>query len=133
MRLFLAHPLVNEVMLSVNFCSDNLGLFIKSINKSHTHISCNISPKLDIFYLRPLPVAPKNPIKPWFYSSPIGKNVLSSMLKTMCVDAGIEGHKTNHSLRATGATEMFKAGVPEKIIQQRTGHMSLKALGVYES
>ena len=88
--------------------------------------------KLDIFYLRPLPVAPKNPIKPWFYSSPIGKNVLSSMLKTMCVDAGIEGHKTNHSLRATGATEMFKAGVPEKIIQQRTGHMSLKALRVYE-
>ena len=30
-----AHPSVNEVMLSVNFCSDNLGSIIQSINESH--------------------------------------------------------------------------------------------------
>ena len=45
---------------------------------------------------------------------PIEKNVLGSMLKTMCSVARIEGTKTNHSLQATGATDMFKAGVPEK-------------------
>ena len=48
----------------------------------------------------------------------------------MCASANID--KTNHSLRATGATELFRAGVPEKIIQQRTGHMSLKGLHIYE-
>ena len=47
----------------------------------------------------------------------------------MCKDASIEGNKTNHSLRATGATTMFDRGVPEKIIQERR---SLEALRSYE-
>ena len=40
--------------------------------------------------------------------------------------------KSNHSLRATGATEMFAANVPEKLVQSRTGHRSLDALRLYE-
>ena len=44
------------------------------------------------------------------------------MLKDMCFEAGIAGHKTNHSLRVTGASELFQAGVLEKIIKERTGH-----------
>ena len=54
------------------------------------------------------------------------------MLKDMCHDTAIGGRKTNHSLRATGASELFAAGVPEKIIKERTGHRSLQALHVYE-
>ena len=54
------------------------------------------------------------------------------MIKNMCRDAGISGKKTNHSLRATGTTEMFQAQVPEKIIQERTGHRSVAALRTYE-
>ena len=50
----------------------------------------------------------------------------------MCSQVGISGHKTNHSLRATGTTRMFEAGVPDKIIQQRTGHRSAEALHLYE-
>ena len=50
----------------------------------------------------------------------------------MCEDAGVKGHKTNHSLRATAASELFRANVPEKIIQERTGHRSLTALRTYE-
>ena len=41
-------------------------------------------------------------------------------------------NKTNHSLCATGATDLYAAAVPEKLIQQRTGHRSLKALRIYE-
>ena len=37
------------------------------------------------------------------------------------------GHKTNHSVRATGAMELYHGNVPEKFIQYRTGHQSLKA------
>lgn len=44
---------------------------------------------------------------------------------------GIAG-KTNHSLRATGASALFEANVPEKLIQERTGHRSVKALRLYE-
>ena len=49
----------------------------------------------------------------------------------MFVEIGVSG-KTNHSLRATGASDMFQAGVPEKIIQERTGHWSMDALRMYE-
>ena len=51
----------------------------------------------------------------------------------MCSEAEISGNKTNHSLRATAATEMFRRGVPEKLIQERTGHRSLEALRSYET
>ena len=54
------------------------------------------------------------------------------MLKEMCKLAGIEGNFTNHSLRAYGATKLFQSHVPEKLIQQRTGHRSLDALRLYE-
>ena len=55
----------------------------------------------------------------------------------MCLKAGVEGKKTNHSLRATSATQMYQSGVyqsgvPEKVIQERTGHRSLKALRCYK-
>ena len=53
------------------------------------------------------------------------------MVKEMFQQIGISG-KTNHSLRATGASCLFEAKVPEKIVQERTGHRSLKALRIYE-
>ena len=41
----------------------------------------------------------------------------------------LQGLRPNHSLRAT---TLFKAGVPEKIIQSTTGHRSVDALRCYE-
>ena len=51
----------------------------------------------DIFYLRPRPTVPDGPVNPWFDLVPVGKNELAQMVRRMCVDAGIEGMKTNHS------------------------------------
>ena len=48
-----------------------------------------------------------------------------------CSEVGIEG-KTNHSLRATGASRLFEANVPEKLIKERTGHRSTDSLRIYE-
>ena len=79
--------------------------------------------KKNIFYTRPVPTLPKNPYDPWYCAVPYGKNKLSSMFKEMCIEAGI-GHKTNHSLRATGASELFKEGVPEKNWSQVPGSSS---------
>ena len=53
------------------------------------------------------------------------------MIKDMCSEAGI-GQRTNHSLRATGATALFQANVPERIIQKTTGHGSRDSLQTYE-
>ena len=54
------------------------------------------------------------------------------MVSEMCKLANILGHHANHSLRATGATDLYTAGVPEKIIQERTGHRSIESLRTYE-
>ena len=86
----------------------------------------------DFFYARPLYDIPKDPSKPWYCAAPIGRITLASCFKNMYQNAGIHGKKTNHCLRATGASELFDAGVPEKIIKERTGHRSVEALRIYE-
>ena len=86
----------------------------------------------DVFYLQPLPKVPSDDSKPWYALAPVGRNTLSTMVKNICTDAGVGGNKTNHSLRATGTTALFTAGVPEKVIQQRSGHLSLQGLRQYE-
>ena len=73
------------------------------------------------FYLCPLERMPDDVMLPWFSKQAVGKNKLNTMVKTMCVTDGVLT-KTNHSLRATAATEMFQASVPEKAIQKRSGH-----------
>ena len=85
--------------------------------------------EMDAFYMKPLdkPL----PSKPGFAAQPCGENKLACMVKDMFAMAGITG-KTNHSLRATGASELFRSSVPEKIVQERTGHRSIKALRMYE-
>lgn len=68
---------------------------------------------------------------PWYDGVPVGKEKLRTFLQAMCKEAGISEHKTNHSLRATGASAMFNAGVSDKLIRDVTGHRST-ALQLYE-
>ena len=82
------------------------------------------------FYMQPLPQVPSLPGAPWCKNHVDGKNTLISMVKGMCEEAGILG-KTNHSLSATGVTEMCIAGVPERIMLDCTGHRNLDVLRAY--
>lgn len=77
------------------------------------------------FYLKSCSKIRKDPEAPWFTSIPVGKDTLAKMVKDMCDEANVKGKKTNHSLRTTSATAMYQAGVPEKAIKERMGHMSL--------
>ena len=81
-----------------------------------------------LIHWEPKELTPLNDEAPWFTLQVIGQNALASMVKRMF---GVQG-KTNHSLRATGATRLFEANVPEKLIQERTGHKSVDALRLYE-
>ena len=58
-----------------------------------------------------------------------GRNIHYQIL---CEQDGIEGKFTNHSLRASGATTLFQYNAPAKIIQEFTGHRSVKALRQYK-
>ena len=83
------------------------------------------------FYWKPKDVTPMCDEVPWFTLQVLGQNTLGSMVKKMFEQIGVEG-KTNHSLRATGATRLFEANVPEKLIKERTGHRSVDSLRLYE-
>ena len=59
----------------------------------------------DLFYCRPLKKK-EDPSAPWFVPVSIGRNKLATMVPDMCKEAGIDGRKTNHSLRVSGATNL---------------------------
>ena len=75
--------------------------------------------KKDVFYFTPLSM-PADPQKPWYSSVPIGWNKLDSYVKDMCAEIGIEG-KSNHSLRATGATRLSLRGSVRRLFKNELG------------
>ena len=83
----------------------------------------------DVFYLTPIP-SPNG--KVWFKTTPMGINTLRSTVKSLCARSGVEGYKTNHSLRVTAATRLYHKGVDEQLIMERTGHRSLDGVRSYK-
>ena len=81
------------------------------------------------FYLKPL-VKPKGDI--WYAAVPVGHNTLDKTVARLCSAAGIIGFKTNHSLRVTLATWLFKEGVDEQLIMAKTGHRSTDGVRSYK-
>ncbi len=65
-------------------------------------------------------------------SVPVGHNTLQLTVPRLCSSAGIEGYKTNHSLRVTAATRLYQAGVDEQLIMKRTGHRSIEGIRLYK-
>ena len=65
----------------------------------------------DNFYVQPCRSFQDDTQSTWFTALPMGKNSLGKMVKSICSDAGISGQKMNHSLRATGASNLYHAGV----------------------
>ena len=74
------------------------------------------------FYLQPRVKVPEDPSAPWFHKTHSALKCARKQAKRLTI----------HSLRATGATTMFNAQVPEKMIKEVTGHCSSKALALYE-
>ena len=81
-----------------------------------------------VFYYRANEIPKYVSGRMWFSIQPVGRNTLATMLRSIFNEIG----KTNHCLRATGATRLFEANVPEKLIQERTGHRSIGTLRQYE-
>ena len=107
----------------------------------HCHVSLlklyisKLPPSLegkDIFYCKPLKVI-KNKSQPWFTAVPIGHNTLSSKLKSIFTEAELSTeNKSNHSLRATAISRMYRASIPEKVIMERSGHLTKEGVRSYE-
>ena len=81
------------------------------------------------FYLRP---RSKSMGDIWYQKSAVGHNWLANVIPRLFMKAGISGHYTNHSLRATAATRLFDAGIDEQLIMSRTGHSSSGGVRSYK-
>ena len=67
----------------------------------------------------------------WYNTCPLGINKVRSAVSQMLKDAGLDGFFTNHSLRRTAATRLFRAGKDVKLVKEITGHVS-NAVEKYE-
>ena len=69
----------------------------------------------------------------WYRSSAMGKNTIGAMMKSMCTAAGIEGRKTNHSVRKTSLTNLMHSDTPPTFVQKLSGHKNVNSLQNYVS
>ena len=61
----------------------------------------------------------------WYLDRPAGQNKLRDVIKELCSKAKFDGFFSNHSLRSTSATKLYRNDVDEQLIQEITGHRSL--------
>ena len=87
----------------------------------------------DIFYMKARTCIPDSPSDPWFTDIPVGHNTLDKFLKQILTEASVDTtNKSNHSLRATAICRMYQKNVPEKLIMERSGHISREGVTSYE-
>ena len=63
-----------------------------------------------------------------FKNEPMGKNTLASMMKKISTRAGLSQTYTNHCVRATTVSNLYKAGVDTKHIFAITKHKDERSL-----
>ena len=87
----------------------------------------------DVFYMKLKPCVPDSPADPWYMNIAIGHNTLSSMLKEIAKAESLDvTDKSNHSLRSTAISWMYEGRVPEKLIMEKSGHLSANGMHPYE-
>ena len=67
-----------------------------------------------------------------FSHRPLGRNHLGTIVSKMCKFAGIDGFKTNHSLRVTSTITLYQSGVDEQLVMEQTGHRSIEGMCSYK-
>ena len=60
----------------------------------------------------------------WYAKEVLGEGSIGKIMGKMMTEAGYEGFYSGHSLRHTGSTRLFQAGVQRKIVKECTGHRS---------
>ena len=73
------------------------------------------------FYLKPLQ---KPTPAQWYGNQVLGEKLIAKILPEMMEEAGYKGFYTGHSLRRSGGSRLFQAGVQRKIVKECTGHTS---------
>ena len=68
----------------------------------------------------------------WYGEQVVEINSIRKVVRNLLCSADIDGYFTNHSLRRSGCTRLFQAGVERKIVKEISGHRS-DAIDQYEN
>ena len=60
----------------------------------------------------------------WYAGQVVGENSIAKVVKELMKEAKIDVFFTNHSLRRSGCTRLFNAGIDRKLVKEATGHRS---------
>ena len=92
----------------------------------------DVAKEKDLFYCKPkVKFEKEDPC--WYFDIPVGHIILSRKLSDMFTHAGLDCDGVhNHSLRATGISRMYNSGIAEKLIMERSGHLSVGGVRQYE-
>ena len=101
--------------------------FVRLFKKYLSH--CPPDTKRNSLYLQP---QKKTTQQVWYSREPLGHNKLTKIVPEMCTAAGIQGFRTNHSLRASSATRLYAARMDEQLIMECTGHRSTGGVRSYK-
>eukprot|EP00118_Oscarella_pearsei_P017107 m.168548 g.168548 ORF g.168548 m.168548 type:complete len:283 (+) comp38959_c0_seq4:5169-6017(+) len=74
------------------------------------------------FYKRPIEPGENGELR--FSLQNVGVNTLRKFIPTMLDSIGIKGYFTAHSAKVSCATQLYRSGVDEQLIRERTGHRS---------
>ena len=71
--------------------------------------------------------------EPWYKKEPVGINTIGKIMPKISAAASLSKTYTNHCVRATTITVLFRGGVRPQSIMARTGHRTLQGLNPYIS
>ena len=92
----------------------------------------HLNPHQQVFFQKPKAKSLFDPAQAvWYCSQPIGKNTLATFMKTIGQRADLSRPYTNHCIRGTSATALYKQGLNLQQVADVTGHRNLESLKFY--
>ena len=93
----------------------------------------HLNPKCEALFQKPLTGAKFKPSSDviWYSTLPLGHNTIDSMMKNMCLRAGIDPPFTNHCVRSTTVNILSSKDMKNRHIRAVTGHKSDASLESY--
>ena len=112
----------------VRMYETDMNSLLVQVNLYEFYIS-KLNPRIDLLFQTSKKVYDANGC--WFKCEPLGKNVITKMIPTLSRKAGLSQVYTNHCVRASTVTALYKAGIEGRRICQLTKHKNESSLAHY--
>lgn len=92
----------------------------------------HLNPKVDKLWQQPLKRFKSAPDTIAYKAVPLGHTPLERFMSKLSLQLELSEYYTNHCIRVTGTSNLFRAHFTPKQIMSVTGHKSLQSLGIYQ-